>query len=70
MLLAIAISTFMGLLAALVLVTLFASLRQGVFAWFQIRAELAAMDRAERLSGHPAALPLRQPQAAFALLAA
>ena len=65
MTLAIAISTFLGLLAAMVLSSLWQSLRLGIAAWFDIRAELRAMDRPARA----AALPLRQPQAAFALLA-
>ena len=63
---AIAISVFFGLVAAIALLSCQGSIRYGVLRWRETRAELAAMDRAAATAPRP----LRQPQEAFALLAA
>lgn len=66
MVLAIAISLFFGLVAAVALISCGNSIGYGVLRWREIRGELVAMDRA------PVTKPvrLRRPQEAFALLAA
>lgn len=66
MALAVAISLFFGMIAALSLASCLESIHRGLNQWRTIRAELDAMDRG------PAAVaaPARQPQEAFALLAA
>ncbi|WAT18658.1 hypothetical protein OZN62_03505 [Aurantiacibacter sp. MUD11] len=66
MALAIAISLFFGLVAALALVSCFGSLRYGVLRFREVRAELAELDRAPEAK----VIRLRRPQEAFALLAA
>ena len=57
---AMAISLFFGLVAALALSVVYASLTRAWTQYRAIRAELIAMDRPK------AAVPLRQPQAALA----
>ncbi len=63
---AIAISVFLGLVAAAALLSCQGSIRYGLRRWHETRTELAAMDRAPARAPRP----LRQPQEAFALLAA
>ncbi|MFB0613376.1 hypothetical protein [Aurantiacibacter poecillastricola] len=66
MTLAFAISAFFGFVAAIALLSCYASMRKGVRSWFAIRAELAAIDRG-RIK---APRRVRQPEEAFTLLAA
>ena len=66
MALAIAISLFFGLVAAVALASCAQSICRGLSRWQAIRAELDALDRPVELP----AVRLRQPQESFALLAA
>ncbi len=63
---AIAISVFFGLVAAIALLSCQASIAYGLLRWREVRGELAAIDRAPATAPRP----LRRPQEAFALLAA
>lgn len=66
MMMAIAISVFFGLVAAIALISCHASMRRGLVRYGEIRAELAAMDR----GSVKVTVPLRRPQEAFIMLAA
>ncbi|MGB3796658.1 MAG: hypothetical protein WA957_10205 [Alteraurantiacibacter sp.] len=66
MTIAIAISAFFGLVAAISLLSCHASIRYALVRWCEIRHELAAIDRATIAAPRP----IRRPQEAFTLLAA
>ena len=66
MTIAIAISVFFGIVAAIALTSCHASMRRGLARYGEIRAELAAMDRGPV----KVTVPLRRPREAFVMLAA
>jgi len=70
MTLAIGISFFFGLVAALSLASCYTSLRRAFAHFCAIRAELTALDRAGSYRLQAKSVPLRRPQEAFARAAA
>ncbi len=69
MTLAIAISCFFGLVAAVSLASCHASLRKAFGHYRAIRAELTALDRYGSYQRPTVIVPLRRPREAFALAA-